>query len=114
MKKMFFIFSAIILGIFLGYLLYSQVQDGTEGIICSKQGTDYSLSLHEARVIASTSSCIEKGAITEEYSCNEITGTWWLGFEPYEPLELCPNPACVVNVQTKEAEINWMCTGALG
>jgi hypothetical protein len=42
--------------------------------------------------------------------CNENTGTWWLDLDIKK--EGC-SPACVVNVETKEAAINWRCTGLL-
>lgn len=43
--------------------------------------------------------------------CNEITGTWWIDLD-VEDAEGC-NPACVINVVTNQAEINWRCTGLL-
>lgn len=52
------------------------------------------------------------GSLKEEHFCNDYTGTWWIDFTPNEPKEGC-NPACVVNVETKEAEINWRCTGLI-
>ena len=50
------------------------------------------------------------GPLTEEYSCNEYTGTYWIDLDIEK--EGC-NPACVVNVESREAEINWRCTGLL-
>ncbi len=52
------------------------------------------------------------GSLKEEHICNDYTGTWWIDFAPSEPKEGC-NPACVVNVETKQAEINWRCTGLI-
>jgi len=68
------------------------------------------MNLEQARKIASESECAEEGALTREYFCNENTGTWWLDLDIEK--EGC-NPACVVNVNTKEAEINWRCTGLI-
>ena len=41
---------------------------------------------------------------------NESTGTWWIDLDVVRPG--C-NPACVVNVANKPAEINWRCTGLI-
>jgi hypothetical protein len=43
-------------------------------------------------------------------SCNSGTGTYWIDMTTEK--EGC-NPACVVNVKAKTAEINWRCTGAM-
>ncbi len=42
--------------------------------------------------------------------CNEGTKTWWIDMDIVRPG--C-SPACVVNVETRTAEINWRCTGLL-
>ncbi len=44
------------------------------------------------------------------YVCNEGTGTYWIGLNIEK--EGC-NPACVVNLETRTAEINWRCTGLI-
>jgi len=77
--------------------------------LCTKQGTEYSLSYKEALDIAVNSECADY-VLKETHVCNGITGTWWIDLESNKAN--C-NPACVVNVQTKEAEINWRCTGLL-
>lgn len=77
--------------------------------VCVKEGTGEKLSLNEAKSIASNSEC-SQGALKEKYICNEITGTWWIDLDIEK--EGC-SPACVVNVATKEAEINWRCTGLI-
>lgn len=66
------------------------------------------LSLSEAKQIASASECAKEGKLKETYVCNEITGTWWIDLNIKK--EGC-SPACVINVETKQAEINWRCTG---
>jgi hypothetical protein len=73
--------------------------------------TGESMTLTEAQVIADEV-CNLQGRITEETLCNDGTGTWWLGFTPSSPKEGC-NPACVVDVKAKTAEINWRCTGLI-
>lgn len=75
---------------------------------CQKKGTDIKLSLSEAKDIALRSECGDK--LKDTYICNEITGTWWINLDIEK--EGC-NPACVINVETKTAEINWRCTGLI-
>jgi len=75
---------------------------------CQKKGTDIKLSLSEAKDIAFLSECGDR--LKDTYICNEITGTWWINLD----IEKAGcNPACVINVETKTAEINWRCTGLL-
>lgn len=50
------------------------------------------------------------GPLTEEYSCNQETATYWIDLDIEK--EGC-NPACVVHIDTREAEINWRCTGLI-
>jgi len=69
------------------------------------------MSLTEAKQIALASECGEQGTLKDTYLCNEDTGTWWIDLDIEK--EGC-NPACVVNVATKQAEINWRCTGVIG
>jgi len=55
--------------------------------------------------------CLQPSISCEKiYICNEDTGTYWIDLDIEK--EGC-NPACVINVETKEAEINWRCTGVL-
>ena len=44
--------------------------------------------------------------------CNAETATWWFDLIPNEPKPGC-NPACVVNLKTQTAEVNWRCTGLI-
>ncbi|MFA6269284.1 MAG: Kazal-type serine protease inhibitor family protein, partial [archaeon] len=50
------------------------------------------------------------GEITGVNVCNLETKTWW--FDLVQKKEGC-SPACVVNVVTGAAEINWRCTGLI-
>jgi len=75
---------------------------------CQKKDTDIKLSLSEAKNIAIQGQCGDK--LKDTYICNEITGTWWIDLDIEK--EGC-NPACVINVETKTAEINWRCTGLI-
>lgn len=64
------------------------------------------LTLADAKSIAE-----EKcGELKETYVCNETTETYWLDLNLEK--EGC-NPACVVNLSTREATINWRCTGLI-
>ncbi len=76
---------------------------------CIKQDTGERMSIAEAKTIAIASEC-SQGALKQTHFCNEITGTWWIDLGIEKPG--CA-PACVVNVATKQAEINWRCTGLL-
>jgi len=82
-----------------------------EAIECQAASSGKSMTFGKAKEIALTS-CIN-GKLTEEYFCNDFTGTWWIDFVPDEVKDGC-SPACVVNVKTEEAEVNWRCTGLVG
>jgi len=72
------------------------------------------LTLEEAMAIAEDSECTEKATLTDTYIYNENSKTFWIDIDmmPEFENELC-YPACVVSEETKTAEINWRCTGAL-
>ena len=72
------------------------------------------LTFEEAKAIATKSECIDKGDLTETYNYNEYTSTGWIDLAMKQEFEKeeC-NPACVVNEKTKQAEINWRCTGLI-
>jgi hypothetical protein len=83
-------------------------EEDSEEEFCQKKGTDFKLSLSEAKEIAILGECGDK--LKDTYICNEITGTWWINLDIEK--EGC-SPACVIDVETKIAEINWRCTGLL-
>lgn len=97
----------IILIIFILFVLFISgcVQ---EEEYCVKIDSNERMSLTEAKQIALTNECGDR--LKETYICNEVTGTWWIDLDIEK--EMC-NPACVVNVETKQAEINWRCTGLI-
>ncbi len=79
-------------------------------IACTKLRTDDSLlSETEARTIAERS-CIKGGEALSSGMYNENSKTWWYDANLNATKPGC-NPACVVNEETKTAEINWRCTG---
>jgi len=84
--------------------------NGSQGNFCKNLVSEKTLDWDTAKKIALNSECLDYGTLGEEHWCNEITGTAWFTLNLYEPKEGC-NPACVVNVDTRKAEINWMCTG---
>ena len=67
--------------------------------------------LSDAIFIANASDCMLNGTLVATYQCNNDTGTWWIDLDPFEDMPDC-NPACVVDIETQEAEINWRCLGA--
>jgi hypothetical protein len=81
-----------------------------EGALCTESDTGDSMTLTEAKEIALASECVEEGSLTDNSFCNEDTGTWWIDLDINRPG--CA-PACVINVSTKEAVINWRCTGLI-
>ena len=70
---------------------------------------DNLLSEAEARIIAEKS-CIKGGEALSVGTYNDNSKTWWFDANLNATREGC-NPACVVNEETKTAEINWRCTG---
>ncbi len=75
---------------------------------CMKSGTDYGLSLEQARDIGIRGQCGDR--LREAAVCNGNTGTWWIDLDVER--EGC-NPACVVDVETNGTSINWRCTGLI-
>jgi len=116
MNRQYILITVILVVLIGGAILWSAMKSekekGPQEEYCTKKDTGESMSLTEAKQIALTSECGEQGNLKDTYMCNEYTGTWWIDLTPYTEKELC-NPACVVNVITRQAEINWRCTGVL-
>jgi len=74
---------------------------------CIKTDTGEKMSFQEAKEIALKSDCVKEGSLKDEHFCNP-GGTWWIDLNIQKQGCL---PACVINVVTKKAEINWRCTG---
>lgn len=76
--------------------------------------TGESMSLFETMRITVNSSECGNYSLEEPYlrnsMCNADTGTWWIDLDI--EMENC-NPACVVDIVTEQAEINYRCTGVL-
>lgn len=106
MKKMR---KLILLGLVIGVIAVIALLGCAGEEYCTDEKTGAKMSLSEAMEIAqATEECADM--LKETAVCNEYTGTWWIDL--YEKKTNC-YPACVVNVVTKEAEINWRCTGLL-
>lgn len=69
------------------------------------------MSAIEAKAIAEKN-CIKGGESLADGYYNQNTKTWWFDANLNSKQEGC-NPACVVNEETKTAEINWRCTGLI-
>jgi len=69
------------------------------------------MTIETALTLIEASNCSDQGTLTTTYNCNEVTSTWWVDLIVPEA-DGCA-PACVVNTQTQEVEINWRCTGLL-
>ncbi len=72
-------------------------------------GREEKMTEEQARKIAEKT-CIKGGEALGSGSYNPNSKTWWFDANLNSVREGC-NPACVVNQETKKAEINWRCTG---
>jgi hypothetical protein len=71
-----------------------------------------SMTQDEAQSIADkTEACAKVGTVKAFEAYNENSKTWWFTLNNSDK-PLC-NPACVVSAETKKAEVNWRCTGAI-
>ena len=83
----------------------------TSGEACISEKTGAGITIDEAYQIAQDSACVQAGAVKKDCNCNQGTGTCWLTMEGTDKPGCAP--ACVVNVETKSAEINWRCSGLM-
>jgi putative hemolysin len=61
------------------------------------------------QIAAQTSECTQAGTLQDTATYNPNSATWWIDIKADKPG--C-SPACVVNAVTKQAAVNWRCTGA--
>ncbi len=85
------------------------INNGMEIFRGIKKNINEGMTEIEARIIAEKN-CIKGGDAIGFGSHNEITNTWWFEANLNSTKDGC-NPACVVDEETKTAEINWRCTG---
>lgn len=112
-KKIYIIITSILAVIIIAAVIvlvfiYNQKISGE---YCLKAENGKKMSLSEAKKIAEESACAQEGIFLENHYCNENTGTWWIDLQ-IEGYESC-SPVCVVNVETKQAEINYRCAGLI-
>ena len=73
-------------------------------------GTQIIMTLNDAREIANSSHCVKNGDLSGFHIYNPSTETYWFDLDIES--EGC-NPACVIDVHTRMATINWRCTGLI-
>jgi len=93
----------VIIIVIFGLVVLAYLYIGGPAQVCD------SMTLEEAKQIAIASECGDM-LIEGTQFCNSDTHTWWIDLDIEK--EGC-NPACVINTETKEAEINWRCTGVV-
>jgi hypothetical protein len=110
MKHKWLIVSFLILSGLLAMHVLARYMPGNtlDNSECAGEATGESILYGEAWVIASSGPCIDQGNLVGMARCNPSTGTVWIDMDIDEPG--C-YPACVVNITSRESEINWRCTG---
>lgn len=76
---------------------------------CVRIDTGVAMNFTRAKEIALKSECVKDGGLKGTHFCNESSGAWWIDLDISK--EGCA-PACVIDVASQQAEINWRCTGA--
>ncbi len=94
-----------------GFVCIDEECSEPEDPVCYSPSESPPMLLSDAIFIAGESDCTLNGTLEDTYQCNEVTGTWWIDLDPFEEMPDC-SPACVVDIEAQEAEINWRCTGA--
>ncbi|MFA6375859.1 MAG: hypothetical protein WCX69_00455 [Candidatus Paceibacterota bacterium] len=110
-KKIILSAAAILILAGIGYWLYVSQKETENPITSAPPAKEKNMTEAEARAIAEES-CIKGGAALSAGTYNENSKTWWFDANLNTTKPGC-NPACVVSVETKTAEINWRCTGAI-
>ena len=109
--SLLFIFGIILFLIYIGAIIEKSTDkeiDGQTYYLAPKNSSAEKMSIEKAMEIAKNSECVKEGNLTKNYVYNNITKTWWIDLDIEKPG--C-HPACVVDVETKTARINWRCTG---
>jgi len=102
MKKGFtFLFLALFLISMTGFILADNSGLGTNSE--NDEERAFAMALEE---------CSSAGEVSAGGSYNENSKTWWFDLEPFENKHGCA-VACVVKLETEEAEVYWMCTGLI-
>ncbi|MDD5417323.1 MAG: hypothetical protein PHW96_00355 [Candidatus Nanoarchaeia archaeon] len=112
------LFSVFLLGSTAYAVEGAELEEGMDVVVTSFEEPDTTcisptgliMGIEEALEIAGAGDCAISGTLASEGTCNDVTGTWWIDLVLNEPMEGC-SPACVVDIETGESEINYRCTG---
>jgi hypothetical protein len=64
------------------------------------------MTIYDAQHAFDSSQCGLEGSAKDNHACDETAGTWIIGIQTFR--KNC-DPACVINVVTKKAAIDWRC-----
>lgn len=112
MKKFFWIILILVIIISIGVFLLPAW--APKPVVAPEVVSSATMSESEARVIAQNT-CIKGGAdgsLAQKGYYNDNSKTWWFDANLNATQKGC-NPACVVSADTKQAEINYRCTGLI-
>jgi len=112
-KTLIFVIALMITIGFFGYKAIKFYKKNVGPKYCTKKDTSLTMSRSEALQIAKQSECMKEGrSIPFGHECNEHAGQWWLSLIVLNKKNGC-FPICVVDIATKNAVINWRCTGVI-
>ncbi|MFZ5366410.1 MAG: hypothetical protein ACOZBZ_03940 [Patescibacteria group bacterium] len=112
-KLLITIITLMIVISFLGYIFSKFYKQNIGPDYCYKRETNLKMSRKEALKIALKSVCVKEGKISPlGWECNDYSGTWWFPLIVFGKAKGC-SPACVVDIATKNAQVNWRCTGLI-
>ncbi len=106
-----FIIIAVALVAIIALLFLNNSSSVVQIYYCTSDATGNTMSIEQAINLMDNSECSDS-TMKMDYVCNSITGTWWIDINAPNTPAGC-NPACVVNIDTGEAVINWRCTGLI-
>lgn len=70
--------------------------------------TGESMNIFDAQRVFDMSQCSREGSAKDTHYCDAKAGAWVIDIQTYR--KGC-NPACVIDVKTKTAKVDWRCTG---
>ena len=111
MKKIIIVVIGVIIISGVGYWFY-QTKIAKNPTLPTSSTSSNQLSEEDALVIAKKICIKGEESLTENGIYNENSKTWWFDASLNSTPAGC-NPACVVDAETKIAEINWRCTGLI-
>lgn len=119
-------FSVLTLGVFgaIFFVAMTVFEDNTkkdlvsfdvkpEYVTCEYRSSNHRLgttmTLEQAQEIGNQYGCSDIGSYKNSNFCNTYTNKWWIDIEPNNQRPLC-NPACVVDLETNTAKVDWRCS----